>query len=97
MNENGLKWLRIQQYASIQVSRAVRCGSLWDKVLYKINVIWLLLQLPKIEAQIRELVSEYEAKTGNTFTVDGKPLLQLMEDEWETRKAVSKQNRYLNF
>ncbi|KAJ8720151.1 hypothetical protein PYW07_012194 [Mythimna separata] len=43
--------------------------------------------LPKIEAQIRELVSEYEARTGNTFTVDGKPLLQLMEDEWETRKA----------
>ncbi|CAH1636958.1 unnamed protein product [Spodoptera littoralis] len=43
--------------------------------------------LPKIEAQIRELVSEYEAKTGNIFTVDGKPLLQLMEDEWETRKA----------
>uniref|UniRef100_A0A2A4J6I4 Uncharacterized protein n=1 Tax=Heliothis virescens TaxID=7102 RepID=A0A2A4J6I4_HELVI len=43
--------------------------------------------LPKIEAQIRELVSEYEAKTGNTFTVDEKPLLQLMEDEWETRKA----------
>ncbi|XP_026730469.1 protein regulator of cytokinesis 1-like isoform X1 [Trichoplusia ni] len=43
--------------------------------------------LPKIEAQIRELVTEYETKTGNTFTVDGKPLLQLMEDEWETRKA----------
>lgn len=43
--------------------------------------------LPKIEAQIRELVSDYEAKTGNIFTVDGKPLLQLMEDEWETRKA----------
>ncbi|KAH9644459.1 hypothetical protein HF086_009843 [Spodoptera exigua] len=43
--------------------------------------------LPKIEAQIRDLVSEYEAKTGNVFTVDGKPLLQLMEDEWETRKA----------
>ncbi|XP_004928222.1 protein regulator of cytokinesis 1 [Bombyx mori] len=43
--------------------------------------------LPKIEAQLRELVSEYEAKTGSTFTVDGKPLLQLMEDEWEARKA----------
>lgn len=43
--------------------------------------------LPKIESQIRELVIEYEAKTNKTFTVDGKPLLQLMEDEWETRKA----------
>lgn len=43
--------------------------------------------LPKIEAQIRSLVTEYEAKTGNTFTVDGKPLLQLIQDEWETRKA----------
>ncbi|XP_045452019.1 protein regulator of cytokinesis 1-like [Melitaea cinxia] len=43
--------------------------------------------LPKIEAQIRDLVTEYEAKTGNTFTVDGKPLLQLIQDEWETRKA----------
>ncbi|CAB3255572.1 unnamed protein product [Arctia plantaginis] len=43
--------------------------------------------LPKIEAQIRELVTEYETKTGNTFTVDGKPLLQLMEDEWENRKT----------
>lgn len=48
-----------------------------------------MLQLPKIEAQIREMVTEYEAKTGNTFTVDGKPLLRLMEDEWEIRKAVS--------
>ncbi|XP_026330687.1 protein regulator of cytokinesis 1-like [Hyposmocoma kahamanoa] len=44
-------------------------------------------KLPKIEEQLRELVTEYEAKTGNTFTVDGKPLLQLMTDEWETRKA----------
>ncbi|CAH0726950.1 unnamed protein product, partial [Brenthis ino] len=43
--------------------------------------------LPKIEAQIRDLVNEYEAKTGSTFTVDGKPLLQLMQDEWETRKT----------
>ncbi|XP_049874846.1 protein regulator of cytokinesis 1-like [Pectinophora gossypiella] len=44
-------------------------------------------KLPKIEEQLRELVTEYEAKTGNTFTVEGKPLLQLMTDEWETRKA----------
>ncbi|KAL0828899.1 hypothetical protein ABMA28_003802 [Loxostege sticticalis] len=43
--------------------------------------------LPKIEAQLRELVTEYEAKNGTTFTVDGKPLIQLIEDEWETRKA----------
>ncbi|XP_050344402.1 protein regulator of cytokinesis 1-like [Nymphalis io] len=43
--------------------------------------------LPKIEAQIRDLVTEYESKTGNTFTVDGKPLLQLIQDEWEVRKA----------
>ncbi|XP_053608737.1 protein regulator of cytokinesis 1-like [Plodia interpunctella] len=43
--------------------------------------------LPKIEAQLEELVREYEAKTGSTFTVEGKPLLQLMEEEWETRKA----------
>ncbi|CAG9583143.1 unnamed protein product [Danaus chrysippus] len=43
--------------------------------------------LPKIEATIRDLVTEYEQKTGNVFTVDGKPLLQLIQDEWETRKA----------
>ncbi|XP_013196706.1 protein regulator of cytokinesis 1 [Amyelois transitella] len=43
--------------------------------------------LPKIEAQLEELVNEYEAKTGNTFTVEGKPLLQLIEEEWETRKV----------
>ncbi|XP_063828858.1 protein regulator of cytokinesis 1-like [Ostrinia nubilalis] len=43
--------------------------------------------LPKIEAQLRELVTEYEAKNGTTFTVDGKPLIQLIEDEWENRKA----------
>ncbi|XP_030023185.1 protein regulator of cytokinesis 1 [Manduca sexta] len=43
--------------------------------------------LPKIEAQIRDLVTDYETRTGNTFTVDGKPLLQLMEEEWEIRKA----------
>ncbi|CAG4996679.1 unnamed protein product [Parnassius apollo] len=43
--------------------------------------------LPKIEAQIRDLVTEYEATTGKTFTVDGKPLLQLIQDEWEARKA----------
>lgn len=49
----------------------------------------MISQLPKIEAQIREMVSEYEAKTGKTFTVDGKPLLRFMEDEWEIRKAVS--------
>lgn len=48
----------------------------------------LALQLPKIEGQLRELVGACEANTGNTFTVDGKPLLQLMTDEWETRKAV---------
>ncbi|KAM3962039.1 protein regulator of cytokinesis 1 [Aphomia sociella] len=43
--------------------------------------------LPKIEAQLRELVTDYEAKTGNVFTVEGRPLLQLIEEEWETRKA----------
>ncbi|KPI92615.1 PREDICTED: protein regulator of cytokinesis 1-like [Papilio xuthus] len=43
--------------------------------------------LPKIEAQIRELVTAYQERTGNTFTVDGKPLLQLMLDDWEDRKA----------
>lgn len=48
-----------------------------------------VLQLPKIEAQILELVTKYEAETGNTFTVDGKPLLRLIEEEWATRKTVS--------
>lgn len=43
--------------------------------------------LPKIEAQLRDMVIEYEAKNNRVFTVDGKPLLQLMEDEWEVRKA----------
>ncbi|KAJ0176179.1 hypothetical protein K1T71_008353 [Dendrolimus kikuchii] len=43
--------------------------------------------LPKIEDQLRDLVGEYEDRTGNIFTVEGKPLLQLMRDEWETRKA----------
>ncbi|CAG4961871.1 unnamed protein product [Colias eurytheme] len=43
--------------------------------------------LPKIEAQIRDLVMEYEAVSGREFTVDGKPILQLMQDDWETRKA----------
>ncbi|XP_052750360.1 protein regulator of cytokinesis 1-like [Galleria mellonella] len=43
--------------------------------------------LPKIEAQLRELVAEYETKTGNVFTVEGKPLIQLIEEEWEARKA----------
>ncbi|XP_048006408.1 protein regulator of cytokinesis 1-like [Leguminivora glycinivorella] len=43
--------------------------------------------LPKIEAQIRETVTEYEARTGSIFTVDGVPLLQLIEDEKESRKA----------
>ncbi|XP_047534246.1 protein regulator of cytokinesis 1-like [Vanessa atalanta] len=47
----------------------------------------IVSNLPKIEAQIRDLVTEYESKTGNTFTVDGKPLLQLIQDEWEIRKA----------
>ncbi|XP_063385266.1 protein regulator of cytokinesis 1-like [Cydia fagiglandana] len=45
------------------------------------------MNLPKIEAQLREVVTEYEAKTGSTFTVDGVPLLQLIEDEKESRKA----------
>ncbi|XP_068628055.1 protein regulator of cytokinesis 1-like [Battus philenor] len=48
--------------------------------------------LPKIEAKIRELVLEYEARTGKIFTVDGKPLLQLMQEDWETRKA-ERQNK----
>ncbi|XP_059061981.1 protein regulator of cytokinesis 1-like [Achroia grisella] len=43
--------------------------------------------LPKIEAQLRELVAQYEADTGNVFTIEGKPLLQLIEEEWKTRKA----------
>ncbi|XP_026494639.2 protein regulator of cytokinesis 1-like [Vanessa tameamea] len=47
----------------------------------------IVSNLPKIEAQIRDLVTEYESKTGTTFTVDGKPLLQLIQDEWEIRKA----------
>ncbi|XP_063538851.1 protein regulator of cytokinesis 1-like isoform X2 [Cydia strobilella] len=45
------------------------------------------INLPKIEAQLREVVTEYEAKTGSPFTVDGLPLLQLIEDEKESRKA----------
>ncbi|CAG9135866.1 unnamed protein product [Plutella xylostella] len=43
--------------------------------------------LPKIEAQLRELVSQFEARTGHTFTVDGRPLLQLIQEEWDTRKT----------
>ncbi|GBP31766.1 Protein regulator of cytokinesis 1 [Eumeta japonica] len=43
-------------------------------------------KLPKIEDQLRELVKKYEAETENAFIVDGKPLLQLIEDDWETRK-----------
>ncbi|XP_052742117.1 protein regulator of cytokinesis 1 [Bicyclus anynana] len=49
-------------------------------------------KLPKIEEQIRGLVVEYEAKSGSVFTVDGKPLLQLIEDEWEIRRA-ERQNK----
>ncbi|XP_039756961.1 protein regulator of cytokinesis 1-like [Pararge aegeria] len=49
-------------------------------------------KLPKIEAQIRDMVLEYEAKTDSVFTVDGKPLLQLIQDEWEVRKA-ERQNK----
>ena len=37
-------------------------------------------------------MGEYEDKTGATFTVDGRPLLQLMQDDWEIRKAVSYQH-----
>ncbi|CAH0755115.1 unnamed protein product [Diatraea saccharalis] len=48
--------------------------------------------LPKIEAQLRELVTEYEAKTGSTFTVDGKSLLQVIEEDWENRKT-ERQNK----
>ncbi|XP_063546919.1 protein regulator of cytokinesis 1-like [Cydia strobilella] len=43
--------------------------------------------LPKIEAQLREAVTEFEAKTGEVFYVNGLPLLQLTEDEKESRKA----------
>ncbi|XP_034832792.1 protein regulator of cytokinesis 1-like [Maniola hyperantus] len=49
-------------------------------------------KLPKIEQQIRDLVLKYEDKTETVFTVDGKPLLQLIQDEWETRKA-ERQNK----
>ncbi|XP_061729051.1 protein regulator of cytokinesis 1-like, partial [Cydia pomonella] len=45
------------------------------------------VNLPKIETQIREIVTEYEAKSGKTFIVDGVPLLQLIEDEKESRIA----------
>ncbi|RVE46981.1 hypothetical protein evm_008365 [Chilo suppressalis] len=48
--------------------------------------------LPKIEAQLKELVVEYEAKTGGTFTVDGKPVLQVIEEDWENRK-MERQNK----
>ncbi|KAL4711111.1 hypothetical protein ACJJTC_009482 [Scirpophaga incertulas] len=47
----------------------------------------LCSNLPKIEAQIRDLVKEYEGKTGQVFTVEGKPLVQLIEEDWENRKA----------
>ncbi|KAG7302185.1 hypothetical protein JYU34_013657 [Plutella xylostella] len=43
--------------------------------------------LPKIEAQLRELVNQFEARTGHTFTVEGRPLLQLIQEEWDTRKT----------
>lgn len=56
----------------------------------------VLCQLPKIEAQLRELVNEYEAKTGKTFTIDGKPLLQYIQDEWESRKTVSDALTFVN-
>ncbi|XP_047508483.1 protein regulator of cytokinesis 1-like isoform X1 [Pieris napi] len=48
--------------------------------------------LPNVEAQIREKVLKYEEETGVTFTIDGKPLLVLMKDDWENRKA-ERQNK----
>ncbi|CAH2258827.1 jg12556 [Pararge aegeria aegeria] len=53
-------------------------------------------KLPKIEAQIRDMVLEYEAKTDSVFTVDGKPLLQLIQDEWEVRKADNINERQIS-
>ncbi|XP_050668586.1 protein regulator of cytokinesis 1-like [Leptidea sinapis] len=49
-------------------------------------------KLPKIEAEIRDLVMHYEQTSENVFTVDGKPLLQMMQDDWESRKA-ERQNK----
>lgn len=50
-----------------------------------------------MEAQIREKVLKYQEETGDTFTIEGKPLLQLMKDDWENRKAVSVAKFYENF
>ncbi|CAK1543043.1 unnamed protein product [Leptosia nina] len=49
-------------------------------------------KLPQVESQIREKVLEYEAQSGKDFTVDGKPILQVMKDDWEMRKA-DRQNK----
>ncbi|KAL4704117.1 hypothetical protein ACJJTC_001044 [Scirpophaga incertulas] len=47
----------------------------------------LCSNLPKIEAQIRDLVKVYEKQTGQVFTVEGKPLAQLIKEDWQNRKA----------
>ncbi|VVD05062.1 unnamed protein product [Leptidea sinapis] len=63
---------------------------IFDLVMTRKN-LWLKM-LPKIEAEIRDLVMHYEQTSENVFTVDGKPLLQMMQDDWESRKA-ERQNK----
>ncbi|KAL4708669.1 hypothetical protein ACJJTC_008195 [Scirpophaga incertulas] len=47
----------------------------------------LFSKMTKIEAQICDLVKVYEEQTGQVFTVEGMPLLLLIKEDWQNRKA----------
>lgn len=47
-------------------------------------------KLPKIEQELRELVQEFEATHKRPFTVYGQEVLEMIEQEWERKRAGKK-------
>lgn len=47
-------------------------------------------KLPKIEQELRELVNEFEATHKRKFTVYGKEVLEMIEQEWEQKRVGKK-------
>lgn len=48
----------------------------------------LNLKLPEIEEEIRQLVEDYRNKTGLDFLINGEPITDLIERDWEKMRAV---------
>lgn len=46
----------------------------------------LALKLPKIEAKLIELVEKFEEENNRTFTIHGKRIQDVIENEWEAKK-----------